>query len=386
MLSPLNFQKMCQGKRILLVITRLDAGGSADVTLRLAAGLRRCGCEVFLISGKTVEPACDLAKFAKQNGFHLIFVPALVRQINLLLDSLAFIHLLRWIKRLKPAVLHTNTSKAGFLGRLAGYVARVPRIVHSDHGHIFYGYYSPSLTLFFIVLEKLAAHWCHLILTLTESGRQDYLKARIAPANKFRVSSGGTDLQPFFKVKARPPQIPTANDPLRVIWVGRLVPVKNLPLLLRAVAILQNDNFPSEYWVVGDGNERESSEILARQLRLDKVTFWGFRRDMPQLLAQCDLFVFTSLNEGFGNVIVEAMASGLPVVGPAVGGTPDLITNGVNGILIPSDDAPALVAAIKKLGMNPELRRRMAAENRKKAAFYTIDNYIYRVTNAYFNG
>jgi glycosyltransferase involved in cell wall biosynthesis len=100
-------------------------------------------------------------------------------------------------------------------------------------------------------------------------------------------------------------------------------------------------------------------------------------------MAGSDLFVFTSLNEGFGNVIIEAMACGLPVVGTRVGGTPELVQDGQNGFLVDSDDIQALATAIQKIATNPVLYRKIATLNRKKAEFFTFDNYIKRVIYAY---
>lgn len=371
-------------KKILLVITRLDAGGSADLTLRLAAGLTQRGHTVLLLTGPSPEAAVDLHQYALQHNFSLRIIKSLRRDLNPLCDLLALLSIWREILIFRPQVLHTNTSKAGFLGRLAGHLARAPRIVHSDHGHIFYGYYTPALTFFFVLLEIIASHWCHKVLTLTESGRRDYLRLKIGKPQLYAVSSGGADLAPFFAKPARPACMPSESNPLRVVWVGRIVPIKNLPLLLRAINILQQENFPAEYWIVGDGTERESCERIVRAYGLRHVEFLGFRKDIPDLLAQCDLFVFTSLNEGFGLVIIEAMACGLPVVGPAVGGTPDLIAD-ENGILIPSDDSPALAAAIRLLAWSPDLRQRMGQCNQKKAAKYSIDNYISRVKRHYFD-
>lgn len=369
--------------KVLLVITRLDAGGSADLTLRLAAGLAKLGHRVMLVSGPSPEAAIDIYHYAAANHFDLQIIKSLRREMHLWHDLLALLTLKRLIATFRPTVLHTNTSKAGFLGRLAGYWAHVPRIVHSDHGHIFYGYFSPTSTYFFVLMEKLASHWCHLILTLTESGKRDYQRFKIGRPAMFAVSYGGADLEPFFKVQARPVTIPSREQPLRLIWVGRIVSIKNLPLFLQAAAILQAEGFPGEYWVVGNGEERVACESLVRGLGLSNITFWGFQKDIPAFLAHSDLFVFTSLNEGFGLVIIEAMAVGLPIVGTAVGGTPDLITEGVNGYLVPSNDSAALAEAIKRLSFNTTLRKRMRENNQKKAAKYTIEYYIQRVRHYY---
>ena len=363
----------------------MDQGGSADVTLKLSAGLVKNGYEVLLVSGKTADPALDLTDYARQNGFQLYYLRALSREPSVFLDLLAFLQIYRLILKYRPDILHTNTSKAGFIGRFAGRLAKVPKILHSTHGHIFYGYYNRFISKYFIILEKFAAHCCDLVLNLTEIGRQDHIRERIGPPTKFFVTSGGVDLEPFFKACRENPRRESAGDALSVCWVGRIVPVKNLPLLLRAAAKLDRTELQFKYVVVGDGEDRELNLRLLGGLGLTNVIFTGYRSDIPQIMAQSDLFVFTSLNEGFGNVIIEAMACGLPVIGTCVGGTPELVENGRNGLLVPSDDDIALAQALKTLAENSQLRQMMAIENRKKAEYFTIDNYIKRVIYAYQN-
>jgi len=369
--------------KILQLITRLDQGGSADVTLKLSAGLVKNGYETLLVSGKTAEPQADLIKFARQNGFGLRFLPVLKREPSPIFDLLALFQIYRLILKYRPDILHTNTSKAGFIGRFAGHVAGVPKILHSTHGHIFYGYYNRFISRAFILLEKFAAHCCDRVLNLTEIGRRDHIRERVARPVKFFVTSGGVDLEPFFKVSSEKPEPDFNTGKIRICWVGRLVPIKNLPLFLKAAAILQSTNPQFEYIIVGDGEDRQLNEKLVTELGLKNVEFCGYRADIPQIMAASDLFVFTSLNEGFGNVIIEAMACGLPVIGTRVGGTPELVQDGQNGFLVDSDDAPALAAAIQKIITNPVTYRAMAAQNRKKAEFFTIDNYIKRVIYAY---
>ena len=298
-------------------------------------------------------------------------------------DPLAFLQIYRLILKYRPEILHTNTSKAGFLGRLAGRLARVPKILHSTHGHIFYGYYNRYISKCFITLEKFSAHYCDRVLNLTEIGRQDHIRERIGPSSKFYVTSGGADLDPFFKACHDNLTLKSPDEKIRICWVGRIEPVKNLPLLLRAAGILEHSGLNLEYIIVGDGADRQYNEKLAADLGLKNIQFLGYRTDVPEIMASSDIFVFTSLNEGFGNVIIEAMACGLPIIGTRVGGVPSLVQDGVNGLLVNSDDAEALATAIQIIASNPEQRQSMASTNRKKAEYFTIDNYIKRVIYAY---
>ncbi|MCK9484062.1 MAG: glycosyltransferase family 4 protein [Candidatus Marinimicrobia bacterium] len=369
--------------KVMQIITRLDQGGSTDVTLKLSAGLVKNGYEVLLVSGKTTEPSLDLADYTRKNGFRLYFLRALSREPSFFFDILAFIQIYRLILKFRPDILHTNTSKAGFLGRFAGRLAKVPKILHSPHGHIFYGYYNRLISKCFIILEKFATHCCDRVLNLTEIGRRDHIRERIGPPWKFYVTSGGVDLAQFFNVSSLESKTKTPDEIIRICWVGRIVPVKNLPMLLNTAAILKNNPLNLEYLIVGDGSDRSYNEKLADELGLSGIQFLGYRSDIPQIMASSDIFVFTSLNEGFGNVIIEAMACGLPIIGTRVGGTPELVQDGRNGLLVKSDNSEALANAIQMIASDPELRRDMALLNRKKAEYFTIDNYIKRVIYAY---
>ena len=368
-----------QKRHIVLIITRLDRGGSAELTQQLAAGLVQRGYRVSLISGNTTEPAWDPRQYAIRNGFDLFFIKDLIRSVHPVCDLKVLGQLYRLLIHLRPDIVHSNSSKAGILGRLAARLAGVAHIIHSPHGHIFYGYYSAWVSRIFILLEKWVAHWTDKILNLTEIGRRDHIRAKIAPPQKFVVSYCGVDLEPFRSIS----QQKRPNHRLRICWIGRLVPIKNVQLLLKAAAILEQRDVHLCYQIIGDGEQRSETEQMAHSLQLTDISFLGYRQDIPKLLSQADIFVLTSLNEGFGRVIVEAMASGLPIVATRVGGVPELIRNGYNGYLVESEKAAELADVLEKLEKHPRTRKLFGQRNNKMAGFYSVHTYISRVTNVY---
>lgn len=369
-------------KKVTLVITRLDRGGSAELTQQLAAGLTKRGFQVLLISGKTIEPLWDPLQYAQANGFSIQFVESLIRPLQPFKDFQAFLQLVAIFRTFRPDILHTNSSKAGILGRLAGHYCRIPKIFHSPHGHIFYGYYSQIISRVFILLEKLAAHYTTKIFNLTEAGRQDHIAMRVARPEKFVVSSCGVDLHPFYDNPSRNISNPP-NNSLAIIWIGRLVPIKNLQMLLNALVNLKQSNLKLEVTIVGDGELRSASEEFVAKQHLENVQFLGYRHDIPGLLARHDLFVLTSLNEGFGRVLVEAMACGLVIVATRVGGVPEVIQHQKNGLLVESRNHRELADSIQYLFENRKICRNIGMFNRKCAEFYSLNNYISRVINFY---
>jgi len=372
-------------RRILLIITRLDRGGSAELTLQLASGLAKRGYEVTLISGKTAEPAFSPEDYSRANGFRLLYLNTLIRALRPALDLYSFIRLVLLIRDIRPEVVHTNSSKAGILGRLAARWCGVRIIVHSPHGHIFYGYYSRLVSRTFIIMEKIAAHYSNRILNLTEFGRRDHIRERIAAPQKFEVSSCGIELAPFREVHQKQSSGREDEQPFTICWIGRFVPIKNFDLLIRAASILQTQNIFFRYLIAGDGELLANAKKLVENGKIAGFNFLGYRTDVPDLLAASDLFVLTSRNEGFGRVIVEAMACGLPVVVTCVGGVPELITDDYNGLLVDPDDAEALANALKRFAHDSDLRIIFGRRNYKKAEFYSADNYINRVNKAYIN-
>ena len=148
-------------KRIAVcqIITRLDRGGSAEAVLRLSEDLARAGLEVSIVTGRTTTPQEDLEAYRRRTGIRIETIPSLQRPIDPVRDVRALLGLVRVVRRLHPAIVHTHTSKAGVLGRAAARIARVPVVVHSPHGHLFYGYYGPVRTRLIIWVERWAATW-----------------------------------------------------------------------------------------------------------------------------------------------------------------------------------------------------------------------------------
>lgn len=371
---------------ILHVITRLDRGGSADVVLDLARMLKEDGFRVGIAVGKTVDPQEDIDAYSARYGIPVFSVPSLVREISPAKDIAAVCEVRLVIRRFGPDIVHTHTSKAGIVGRIAARLTGRPRIVHTPHGHVFYGYFDPFTTRAFILAERLAAYITDRIVTLTGAGRDDHLHFGIGTPDKYRVIPSGIDIGRFKGgdgscVRA---EIGSGSAPV-IGWAGRLVPVKDCKTFLRAMAIVLKDH-PDVYVVVaGDGEERESLVRLAEELGISvRVRFIGDRRDMPSVLASFDVFVLSSVNEGFGRVIIEAMAAGAPVVSTAVGGTPEVIDDGVNGMLVPPGDPVKLAAAVRRVLVEPGLADRLRIQSRLTMDRYTtrfmVDAYeeIYR--------
>lgn len=343
---------MNQPIRVLNMVARLNVGGPAIHVTLITARLGSPTFESTLVAGKVGEAEGDMSYYAAQHGVVPIIIPELGRELHPVWDLVTLWKAYRLIRRIKPDIITTHTAKAGFIGRLAGRLAGVPVIVHTFHGHVFHGYFSPLKTRFFILLERIAGRMSDTIITLTEGQRNGLADTyRIAPRSKFTVMPYGLDLDGFARAPRKTGQfrrmwnIP-ADAPLVTI-VGRLVPVKNHALFLEAAVKVLAEIPQARFAIVGDGELRQELEAQVDALAVRQaMTFTGWQREVEPVYADSDQLVISSVNEGTPFTVIEAMATGCPVVATSVGGLPDFLDHGRLGALVPSGNADALANAI----------------------------------------
>ena len=326
--------------KVLHVITRLIIGGAQENTLYTAAGLDKNKYWVMLASGPTYGPEGNIEDAVRKNKVNFVKIPELVREIHPYKDPIALFKLYKLIRRYRFDIVHTHTSKAGILGRCAARMAGTKVIVHTPHGHLFYGYYGKFKTKCFIWLERTIACITSCIITLTEIGKKEHISFGIAESQKFRVVQSGIDSEIFtktdpFKVLKLRKELGLSADNKVVGTVARLVPIKGHSYFIQAAEKIVKQIPQSRFIIVGDGVLRAK---LGRQVReknlADYFYFLGLRSDVSDLLSLFDVFVLSSLNEGMGKVVVEAMASARPVVATRVGGIPEVVSDNDTGLLV----------------------------------------------------
>jgi glycosyltransferase involved in cell wall biosynthesis len=345
-------------KKVLHIITRLDKGGSSTNTLWTVALLPPERYDVTLLSGRTSDPRGEVAQFIRTHGLRVIFVDELRREIHPWLDLKALVRITGIIRRGKYDVVHTHCSKGGILGRWAAFLAGVRGIVHTPHGHIFYGYFGRLQTLGFLWVERVTALVTRRIITLTGIGKEEHVKLGIAPPEKFTAIPSGIDMDLFKPdpgtVQGKRQELSIPRDAQLVGTVARLDPVKGVGFLIEAMNSVCRELPQARLLVVGDGSEKAAYEKMVRDLGMARsVIFTGFAEDVAVLLGSMDVFVLPSLNEGMGRVILEAMACRKPVIASCVGGIPELVQDGVTGLLVPPADPQALSLAILALLRSP---------------------------------
>jgi glycosyltransferase involved in cell wall biosynthesis len=365
--------------RVLHVITRLTLGGSSENTIGQMAALARAGYDCTLAAGLAESEAATVQE-ARRRGCRLVDVPSLGREVAPVRDVRALLGVIGFIRKTRPVIVHTHTSKAGFVGRFAARLTRVPAVIHQPHGHIFYGYYGRGRSEFYIGLERIAARWTDRIVTLTDRGTEEHLAQRIGRREQYVAVPSGV---PIGELQANAPgpaqaraQLGLAPRDFVVVGLGRLVPVKGFDVLVRALGQVVAEVPSTIVLLVGDGPERLALEGLAgalgvrARIRVEGAT--TAPSAVATYLAAADVCAAPSRNEGMGRALVEAMALGVPVVGAAVGGIPSVI--GVNecGRLIAPDDVGALAAALIELGRDPRLRAKLGEAARIRAAEFSV--------------
>ena len=384
--------------KVMHIITRLDMGGSAQNTLLTCKELAE-KYRMVLVHGLSLESGMTdremqtlegLKSEALVKGVRFIPVSTLVRRIDPLKDLRALIFLMKLICKKRPVLVHTHSSKAGILGRLAARLAGVPIIVHTPHGHVFYGHFGPAASKFFLLIERVFDTITDCVIALTEGEKKDYITFSVSHPQKVHTIHSGVDVDRFkpgrTDVTTLKKQLGFNDKRLVVGTIGWLLPIKGPDVLFEAMIHIweKKNNALLVYVGKGELEHMLKAETFSRGVE-DRVVFLGWRSDIDDIIQLFDVFVLPSLNEGMGRVLVEAMAAAKPVVASDVGGVPDLVKHGLNGFLARPGDSRELSGYIEKLLGDDRLRANMGAQGRKLAENYTVDKMVAKIDALYIS-
>ncbi len=325
---------------------------------------------------------------ARAKGVKVIPLPSIVRSIRPLKDFRALLSLVWLIFKEKPDIIHTHSSKAGILGRLAAKIAGVPYIVHTPHGHVFYGHFGVCASKIFLWIEKIFSKFTDRMVALTNGEKRDYIKLSVCPPEKLFKIHSGVDLKQFMQPNGNSMEkkrsLGLDHNGIVIGFVGWLLPIKGPEYLLKAMAHIWLDHPTASLVMVGKGEL--DVDLRARALKMNangRVKFLGWREDIHEIMPVFDLLVLPSLNEGMGRVLVEAMAAGKPVVASEVGGIPDLVKHGETGYLVRPADEKALARGIKKLLHDPERARQMGQRGKEYCKQFSLEAMIQKLDDLY---
>lgn len=352
---------MTADPRVLRLITRLNIGGPAIQALLLTRELQDRYPTV-LATGRAPEHEGELS----DPEVDVTYVP-LVRAISPPKDLSAYRAVSRLMREHRPRILHTHMAKAGTIGRLAARRDHSIKTVHTFHGHVLEGYFSPQIEKAFMRMERYLARRTDALIAVSEEVRDSLLDLGIGTSDRFHVIPLGFKLDQFLDIEGSRggfrKELGLALDTPLVAVLGRVTAIKDHATLIRAIAELPDVNLA----ILGDGDLRSQTEALVLTLGIkDRTHFVGWRTDVAAALADVDVVALTSRNEGTPVSLIEASAAGCPVVATDVGGVRSVVEDGVTGFVVPPGDPAAVAAALDRLLSDQTTTERFGRAGREK--------------------
>jgi glycosyltransferase involved in cell wall biosynthesis len=348
--------------RVLHVITRLEPGGAQRNTLYTVSHLDRGRFEAGLAWGPGDElddGAEAVADLWRQP------IVELVRPVAPARDLRALSRLRAAVRSFGAQIVHTHSSKAGIVGRLAARMERVPVVIHSIHGFGFTPLQPLPLRALFFAAEKIASRWTDHFVAVSARDLERGVELGLFGRDRVRLIRSGVELERFRRggdagaVRQRlgiPAQAPVVTQ------IGNFKPQKAPLDFVRMAAEVATPVPSARFVMVGEGSLRPRAEALARRLGVgEKIVFCGWWDDVPALLSASRVSVMSSRHEGLPRAVVESLAAGVPVAATAVDGTPEVVRDGINGFLVEAGDVAGLANAVVALLTDDELHDRMAS-------------------------
>jgi len=344
---------------IVRVLTRLGAGGPPIHAVLLTRELNKLVYTSILVTGSKDADDGDMSYLLRDvDPVHSI--PEMSRSVSLWQDFLALVALYRFLRRERPSIVHTHTAKAGVLGRIAARLAGVPVVVHTFHGNVLNHYFSRPVSWAIRLIERVLAHFSDGICVLAPQQASELVEHHhIASRDKVHLIPLGMDLSAFRALERAAPRagVITAG------WMGRFVPIKNIPLLLAVARETLRRTDRVRFVIAGDGPEAPAVKALAEEFGPDRFEWLGWCEDVTSVLAQCDVLIQTSRNEGTPVALIQGMAAGRPFISTPAGGVVNMVTGLVrreqdgcrwfdNGVLAEADPA-AFASALRQMAEDP---------------------------------
>lgn len=342
--------------RVLRIIARMNVGGPAWQSSVLTRGLAGHGYETRLLAGRVDKGEADFVAL-RDPDLPVVDIEGLGRSVRIGGDLRAFVSICREIRRFRPHIVHTHTAKAGVLGRLAAFVNRVPVRVHTFHGHVLHGYFSPPVSRLVRLVERVLARGTTALVAVGERVRDELVEAGIGQRDRFTAIAPGVEEPPAIdreiarQLLGLPLEVPV------VMFVGRLTAIKRPDRLVEAFGMVLERIPEAVLAVAGEGELLEEVRRSVERLG-DSVRLLGWQSDVGRLYAAADLVVISSDNEGMPMTLIEAAMAGVPGVTTDVGSASEVVVHGSTGLVV-APDARDLADAIIVLLVDDDRRSDM---------------------------
>jgi len=348
--------------KVAHIIARMITGGADENTVFTMEGLDKNKYEVDLITGEELDKS--ILNKVKNNHFDVIQVKGLKWKLNFLYDPIVLIKLVKLMKKKGYDIVHTHTTKAGILGRIAARIAGVPIIVHGLHGSTFEAFDSGLLNWLLFLFERLTGRFTDAYISVSKVLSERYIERGIGRRESYHTVYSGMELDKFYGAKEKidfekkQRELGIDSEDFVIGNVARLEVRKGHKFLIDTFKniVEKQKNNHLKLLIIGEGNKREYLESYVKELNLEgKVIFTGYRKDVEELMAVMDIFVLTSLREGLPRVLVQAAAVGMPSISFNVDGVPEIIRDNYNGFLVKAKNIEELENRIVKYMNSKEL-------------------------------
>jgi glycosyltransferase involved in cell wall biosynthesis len=360
--------------RIFHLITRLINGGAINALVPIATEIDGFSMTV----GYGAEFDQHLDNELRQRGVETKQFP-LIKHYNPITAVGAVFTVARYLQKHEFDIIHTHSTEAGIIGRAAARLVGAPNVVHTIHGVPFTEDRNDLLNWFVKQCERAAAPWTDEMISIANVISEEYLSHNIGRAEQYRTIKYGIELDEFHDASSAD-NLPGSG--VRILIVSRLVEGKGFDVLLDAIERLDVNDF--SVLIAGDGPLRDHLMTEIRSRGLDKTVFLlGYRKDIPEVMSGCDLLVLPSFREGTPLVIIEAMATEIPVVATDIAGIPEVVDRGETGILIQPGDVDRLADEIDRLVRSPGLRKQLGQAGRQRAEHFLTDRMVSDYSEVY---
>ena len=386
-------------KKILRIINRFNLGGPTYNAAYLTKYLEP-DYETLLIGGQHDESEKSSMHILDNLGLKPIIIPEMQRSLNPYKDQIAFKKIQNIIKEFKPDIVHTHAAKAGALGRRAAYKMGVNQIYHTFHGHVFHSYFGNFKTRIFKEIEKNLAKKSTKIIAISEIQKSELSKIhKICPENKIEVIPLGFDLERFntdkdSKRKEFRKKWNLKEKEIAIGIIGRLVPIKNHKFFVDAIQeVLKNSKVPIRAFIVGDGEEKQNIINYIKNKNLDfslnynpatfQLTSWI--KEIDRVNSGMDIICLTSLNEGTPVSLIEAQASGKPIVSTKTGGIENIVLENKTALLSEKNDLHNFSKNLLSLVNDFNKRKLFSKLGLEKSKDFHYDQLVNNIKNLYEN-
>lgn len=358
--------------KILEIITLFSIGGATETVVSMAEGLMKDGKTVHIATGPNIISEGSMYETAKKLNIPVVTFKNLRRDINIFRDALVIFQLYRFIKKGNYNIVHTHSSKAGVVGRIAAWLARTPVILHTVHGLPFHRYQTKLKKKAFIFIEKFSSLFCDKIVAVTDTIIKTMLDYNIGNRNKYAMIRSSFDIENYktngeVERKKTKHRFGIEEGDIIIGKIARLSALKGHKYLLESFKLISLKIPQARLLLVGNGElEYDLKRFVDENNLKDKVIFAGLitPEEIPSIVEVMDIVVHTSLLEGLARVLPQAIMMEKPVISFDLDGAHEIIKDGVNGYLIKPLDTEQLGEKIVYLCNHPELIKEFGKKGR----------------------